>query len=197
MLFHELQVLIPGLLSVGLENSARHEVILHLAIIPGGVDVVPGVIESLESVIGTSGNETGDGVGGGGGERITSVLVCIVMVLGKEDQLLLRSFRFHNPLLKKEFAKARLVPRLKGGILKILEGLLSGVVSFVSPRGVRPPIFSDEVLEVFLRVIVGFRDIDLVLFEPGSELLRAPIGVFWCTRPVPRFGVDAYEGEEN
>jgi hypothetical protein len=85
MLLHELQVLIPRFLSIRLDNTARHQIVLHLAIVPSGVDVVLRIDEGPRCTIGTSRNKAGDGVGDGGGERITGVLVCIVMVLGEED----------------------------------------------------------------------------------------------------------------
>lgn len=100
------------------------------------------------------------------------------MVLCEADQFLPGSFRFHDPLFEEEFTEARLVPRLKGGVSETLEGLLSVIVLFGRPRGIRPPVFGNEVLEVLLRVVEGFWDIDIVLLEPGLQLFRVPFGVF-------------------
>ena len=149
MLLHKLQVLIPRFLGIGLEDTARHEVFLHLSITPSGVDVVLGFVKGLQGIIGASRNPAREGVGDGGGERVTGVLVRIVMVLGEEDQLLPGSLRFHDPLFEKELAETRLVPRFEGGVLEVLEGLLSVGVLIVSPGGVRPPVLRHEVLEIF------------------------------------------------
>lgn len=167
MLLHQLQVLIPRFLSVRLEDTAGYEVTLHPSIIPSGVDVILGVVESLPCTIGTSRKQTRNRVGNRVGERRTGVLVSVIVVLGEEDQLLPGSFRFYDPLLEKEFTEARFVPGLEGGFLDVLEGLLSVAVLFVSPGGVRPPVLCHEVLKVFLRVVEGFWDINLVLLEPG------------------------------
>lgn len=149
MLLHEFQVLISRFLSVRPEDTARHEVVLHLAIIPSGVDIILRIVESFPGIIGASCNQIRKRIGNSGGERITGVPIRIIMVLGEEDQLFSRSFRFYDPLFEKELAEAGFVPGLKGGVLEVLEGLLSVVVLFVSPRGVRPPVLGHEVLEVF------------------------------------------------
>lgn len=179
MLPHELQVLVPGFLSVGLDNTARYQIVLQLAIVQSRVDVILRIVESFQGTIGAGRNETRDGVGDGGGERITGVLVCVVMVLGEEDELLPGTFRLHNALFKKELTEARLVPGLKGGIFQVLERLLSVVVLFVSPCGVGPPILGHEALKVFLRVVIGFWDVDLVLLEPVLKLFRIPLDIFY------------------
>lgn len=178
ILLHQLQVLVPRFLSVRLKDAARYKVVLHLAIVPSGVDVVLRLVKGLQGAIGAGRHQARQRVGGGGGERITGILVRVVMVFGEEDQLLPGSFRFHNPLFKKELAETRLVPRLKGGVLEVLERLLSVVVLFVSPRGIRPPVLGDEVLELLLRVVEGVWDIDFVLLEPGLQLFLVPLGVF-------------------
>jgi len=178
MLLHQLQVLVPRILGVRLEGTARHKVILHLAIIPSGVDVVLGIVKWLQDAIGARRNQARERVGDSVRERRTGILVGIVVVLGEEDQLLPGSFWLHDPLFEEELAEARLVPRLKGGVLEVLEGLLSVVVLFVSPCGVRPPVLGHEVLEVLLRVVEAFWDIDVMLLEPGLQLFRIPLGVF-------------------
>lgn len=55
---------------------------------------------------------------------------------------------------------------------------MSVAVLFVGPCGIRPPVLGHEVLEVLLRVVESFWDIDIVLLEPGLELFRIPFGVF-------------------
>ena len=167
MLLHQLQVLIPRFLSVGLKDTAGHEVILHLTITPSGVDVILRVVESLPCAIGAGRKQARERVGNSGRKRRAGALVCIIVVLGEEDQLFPRSFRLHDPLFEKEFTEAGFVPGLKGGVLEVLERLLSVVVLFATPRGVGPPVLRHEVLEVLLRVIEGFWDVYLVLLEPG------------------------------
>jgi hypothetical protein len=167
MLLHQLQVLVPRFLGVRLEDTARHEVVPHPVIIPGGVEVVLRLVEGLQDGVGAGGNQARERVGDGAREGITGILVGVVMAFGEEDQLLPGSFRLHNPLFEKELAETGLVPRLEGGVLEVLEGFLSVVVLFVAPRGIRPPVLGHKVLEVLLRVVEGFRDIDLVLFKPG------------------------------
>lgn len=179
IVLHQLEVLVPRFLAVRLENTAGNKIVLHLSVVPSGVDVVLRIVESLPCAIGTGRNQARDRVGDGARERRAGVLVGIVVVLCEADQLLLGAFRFHDPLFGEEIAEARLVPRLKGRVLEVLEGLLSVVVLFVGPRGVRPPVFGHEILEVLLRVVEGFRDIDLMLLEPGLQLFRIPFGVFW------------------
>jgi len=178
MLFHQLQVLVPRVLGVRLEDTTRHEVILHLAVIPSGVDVVLGLVKWLQDAIGASRNQARERIGDSVRERRTGVFIRIVVVLGEEDQLLPGSFWFDDPLFEKELAEARLVPRLKGGVLEVLEGLLSIVVLFVSPRGVRPPVLGHDVLEVLLRVVETFWNINVMLLEPGLQLFLVPLGVF-------------------
>ena len=101
------------------------------------------------------------------------------MTLCEANQLLLGAFRFYDPLVEKEFTEARLVPRLKGGVFEALEGLLSIAILFVRPSGIRPPVLGNEVLEVLLRVVEGFWNIDLVLLEPSLQLFCVPFSVFW------------------
>lgn len=131
MFLHHLQVLSPGFLNVGLDDTIGNEVILHLTIRPGGVDVILRVVQSFPGGVGTRRNPTGNGVGDSGGERIAGILVRVVVVFREEDQLLLRTFRLHNTLFEKELAETRFIPGLKGGVLEVLEGLLSVAVLVV------------------------------------------------------------------
>ena len=178
MLLHQLEVLVPRFLGVRFKETPGHQVLLHLAIIPSGVDVILGLVEGLQGTVCAGRNQAGKCVGDGVGERRTGVLVGIVVVHCEADQLLLGSFRCYDPLFEKEFAEARLVPRLKGSVPEILEGFLSAIVLFVSPRAIRPPVLGHEFLEVLLRVVQCSWDIDLVLLEPGLQLFRIPFGVF-------------------
>ena len=69
MLLHQLQVLVPRFLGIGLEGTAGHEVLLHLAVTPSGVHVVLRLVEGLQGAIGVGRNKTRDGVGNRARER--------------------------------------------------------------------------------------------------------------------------------
>lgn len=67
-LLHQLQVLISRFLGVGFEGTAGHEVVLHLVIIPSGVDVVLRLVEGLQGAICVGRNKARERVGDGARE---------------------------------------------------------------------------------------------------------------------------------
>jgi hypothetical protein len=155
------------LLGFGLDLDAFGlEIATEPVIVPSRIDIILGIIKRPCGVCRGLWSRTRHaagyllgGVGSAWSKWGSGVGVSIISLLGEEDELFFWVFWSDYALIKKEVAKPRLVPFVKGRVANISKGALSRGILIIRPCSCGIPVLFYEMLKGVLRGGRGDRNV--------------------------------------
>lgn len=150
---------------------------MELAVVPGRVNVVLGVVQDALGLVGRSGGVRRDSAGGPVRPALASGLVGLVSLFGEENKFLLLVLGSDDALFKQPASQRGLVPLVEGVFANCSKGLLGIVVLALRPCRSRVPVLLDGSNECV--TIFGGDGRQIVITKPFGEFRVGPGIVDW------------------